>query len=130
MYGQDLDEETSPLASNIGWTVAWEPADRAFIGRDVIEQQRAAPSQKLAGLIMQEKGVLRHGQSITTNAGEGVITSGTFSPSMQCSIALARMPAAAEGECQVDIRGKLKNARIVKPPFVRNGKIRHALSDQ
>lgn len=124
LYGQDLDEDTSPLASNIGWTVAWEPSDREFIGRSAIEAERGACPQKLTGLVMREKGVLRHGQRVITSAGEGVITSGTYSPTMQCAIALARVPADAAGQCQVDIRGKQKNANIVKPPFVRNGKIR------
>ena len=124
LYGQDLDEDTSPLASNIGWTIAWEPQDRAFIGRAAIAAERDSCPMKLTGLIMKEKGVLRHGQTVMTNEGEGVITSGTFSPTMECAIALARVPSEAKGECQVDIRGKQKNATIVKPPFVRNGKIR------
>ena len=124
LYGQDLDEETSPLASNIGWTITWEPAEREFIGRAVIEAQRQQPAEKLTGLVMRQKGVLRHGQVVHTDAGDGIITSGTFSPSMGCAIALARLPAAASGVVQVDIRGKLKDATIVQPPFVRNGKIR------
>ena len=124
LYGQDLDEHTSPLASNIGWTVAWEPADRNFIGRAAIEPQRGQAPMKLTGLVMREKGVLRHGQVVTTDAGDGIITSGTFSPTLGFSIALARLPRVAQGECQVDIRGKMKTAQIVKPPFVRNGKIR------
>ena len=124
LYGQDLDEDTSPLASNIGWTIAWEPDARHFIGREAIEPQRRAPTLELTGLLLEDKGILRHGQTVVTEHGEGLITSGTFSPTMQCSIALARIPAAATGDCQVDIRGKLKKARIVKPPFVRNGRIR------
>ncbi len=123
LYGQDLDEDTSPLASNIGWTIAWEPADRDFIGRAAIEPARGQNEEKLTGLLLQDKGVLRHGQVVTTPVGDGIITSGTFSPTMGSSIALARVPRAAKGDCQVDIRGKLKQARIVKPPFVRNGKI-------
>ncbi len=123
LYGQDLDEDTSPLASNIGWTIAWEPAERDFIGRAAIEPERGQNAEKLTGLLLQDKGVLRHGQVVTTPAGDGIITSGTFSPTMGSSIALARVPRAAKGDCQVDIRGKLKQARIVKPPFVRNGKI-------
>lgn len=124
LYGQDLDEDTSPLASNIGWTIAWEPSDRPFIGRAAILEERDHSPMKLTGLVMREKGVLRQGQAVMTAEGEGVITSGTFSPTMQCAIALARIPTAASGECQVDIRGKQKSATIVKPPFVRNGKIR------
>ncbi len=123
LYGQDLDEDTSPLASNIGWTIAWDPADRNFIGRSAIEPERGQCPQKLTGLLLQDKGVLRQGQEVTTSAGSGIITSGSFSPTMSASIALARLPKEAAGDCQVDIRGKLKAARIVKPPFVRNGKI-------
>lgn len=123
LYGQDLDEQTSPLASNIAWTVAWDPAERDFIGRAAIEPLRGKSPEKLTGLVMREKGVLRQGQTVHTLAGDGVITSGTFSPTMQCAIALARVPRDASGQCQVDIRGKKKKATIVKPPFVRNGKI-------
>ncbi|MEQ9450350.1 MAG: glycine cleavage system aminomethyltransferase GcvT [Pseudomonadales bacterium] len=129
LYGQDLDEQTSPLASNIGWTIAWEPP-RDFIGRQAIEAEREQPQAKLTGLVMRDKGVLRHGQTVVTEAGKGVITSGTFSPTMGCSIALARLPADANGDCQVDIRGKLKKATIVQPPFVRNGKIRPSVLEK
>ena len=124
LYGQDLDEDHTPIASNIGWTIAWEPEDREFIGRQALASERADPQWKLTGLIMRDKGVLRHGQTVYTAAGEGVITSGTFSPTIQCAIALARVPVSATGDVQVDIRGKRKDAKIVKPPFVRNGKIR------
>jgi len=123
LYGQDLDEETSPLASNIGWTIAWQPQQRVFIGREAIEPQRGKCPMKLTGLMMRDKGILRHGQKVITQAGAGVITSGTYSPTLEYSIALARIPKAASGKCQVDIRGKLKTVDIVKPPFVRNGKI-------
>ncbi len=123
LYGQDLDENTSPLASNIGWTVAWQPPERAFIGRQAIEPQRGNCPTKLTGLVMRDKGILRHGQDVTTSAGDGIITSGTYSPTLECSIALARVPKEATGPCQVEIRGKLKAARIVNPPFVRNGKV-------
>jgi aminomethyltransferase len=123
LYGQDMDETTSPLASNIGWTIAWEPVQRDFIGRGAIEPERGAAPQKLTGLVMRAKGVLRHGQRVQTEVGDGIITSGTFSPTLGCSIALARVPRGATGDCRVDIRGKMKDATIVKPPFVRRGKI-------
>ena len=124
LYGTDMDESTSPLISGLGWTIAWEPADRDFIGRRALEQEKAAGvSQKLVGLVLEDKGVLRgHQQVIVEGAGNGEITSGTFSPSLKQAIALARVPVATADRCQVDIRGKLLNARVVKPVFVRDGK--------
>ena len=123
LYGQDMSEATSPYVSNIGWTVAWEPADRGFIGRYALRNVRLAPTHKLTGIILDDRGVLRHDQSVATDAGPGVVTSGTYSPTMQCSIGLARVPALAGDDCSVDIRGSQKKARLVKPPFVRKGKI-------
>ncbi len=122
LYGQDMDETTTPLESRLGWTLAWEPASRQFIGRAALEAQRqAGVSRKLVGLVLQTKGVMRHGQAVHTSAGPGIITSGAFSPTLGLSIALARVPQAAKGECQVDIRGRLQPARMVRPPFVRQG---------
>ena len=125
LYGQDLDEQTSPLASNIAWTIAWEPQERDFIGRQALTAERQHNDRKLTGLIMRDKGILRHGQVVHTDAGPGVITSGTYSPSLEYSIGLARVPKAASGECEVDIRGKRKAATLCKPPFVRNGNKMH-----
>jgi aminomethyltransferase len=123
LYGQDMDESTSPLVSNLAWTVAWQPAERDFIGRAALERQRAGGlPAKLTGLVFEGRGVLRHGQRVLTEHGDGTVTSGIFSPTLGYSIALARLPRAAKGECQVDVRGKLLTARIVKPPFVRNGR--------
>ena len=118
-----MSEATSPYVSNIGWTVAWEPADRGFIGRHALQDVRLAPTHKLTGIILEDKGVLRHDQRVVTDAGPGVVTSGTYSPTMQRSIGLVRVPAQAGDDCSVDIRGSLKKARLVKPPFVRKGKI-------
>ncbi len=123
LYGQDMDESTSPLISNIGWTVAWQPEDRAFIGRHALTEQRASVGQKLTGIVLEDKGVLRHDQAVQTDTGPGMVTSGTYSPTLQRSIGLARVPADAGEECTVDIRGTAKKARLVKPPFVRKGKI-------
>jgi aminomethyltransferase len=123
LYGQDMDETVSPLEANLAWTIAWEPADRDFVGRAALEQQRArGVATRLTGLVLEERGVLRHGQSVTTDAGEGVVTSGIFSPTLGYSIALARLPRKARGECRVVLRGQPKPARIVKPPFVRKGR--------
>ena len=123
LYGQDMDEEVDPLVSNLGWTVKWEPEDRDFVGRDALQIRRHGLDEKLVGLILIGKGVLRHGQRVLTDHGEGVITSGSFSPSMDCSIALARVPKLARERCRVEIRDKLVDAVVVKPPFVKHGKV-------
>lgn len=122
LYGQDMDETVSPLAANMGWTIAWEPTDRNFIGRAALEAQRAAGTYKLVGLVMEQKGVLRHGQKVIVAGGEGEITSGTFSPTLGYSIAMARVPATVGDTAEVDIRGKLVPVKVVKPSFVRMGK--------
>lgn len=124
LYGSDMDESISPLEAGMGWTIAWEPASRDFIGRKALEQQKAAGvPRKLVGLVMEARGVLRgHQKVVVANGGEGEITSGTFSPTLGYSIALARVPAATGATAQVDIRGKLNDVKVVRPPFVRNGK--------
>jgi aminomethyltransferase len=123
LYGSDMDEGVTPLESGLGWTIAWEPNDRDFIGRKALTSQRdAGPRRKLVGLVLEDKGVLRGHQKVVSEAGEGEITSGTFSPTLYRSIAMARVPVATGDEVQVDIRGKLLRARVVKPPFARNGK--------
>jgi aminomethyltransferase len=125
LYGQDMTMTTSPLESNLAWTIAWEPEGRAFTGRSALEQQKKkGVENKLVGLILTERGVMRSGQRVRTEAGEGQVTSGGFSPTMECSIALARVPLTANDQCEVEIRSKLLAARIVKPPFVRNGEIK------
>jgi aminomethyltransferase len=123
LYGNDMDETTSPLESGLSWTIGWEPADRDFIGRPVLDKQRAAGvRQKLVGLVLADRGVLRSHMRVVTSAGEGETTSGGFSPTLGKSIALARVPAGAGDTVEVDVRGKLLNAKVVKPPFVRHGK--------
>ncbi|MDX1729156.1 MAG: glycine cleavage system aminomethyltransferase GcvT, partial [Pseudoalteromonas tetraodonis] len=123
LYGLDMDESVSPLAANMAWTIAWEPEDRDFIGRDVLVKQRAEKStHKQVGLILEEKGVLRSGSKVIVDGGEGVITSGTFSPTLGYSVALARVPRSTGDIAQVEMRKKLVNVKVVKPGFVRNGK--------
>jgi aminomethyltransferase len=123
LYGQDMDESVTPLVSGLGWTVAMSD-EREFVGRRALEQQKeqGVPS-KLVGLVLEARGVLRPGQKVITPCGEGLTTSGSFSPTLQKAIAFARVPAAAGDSCEVEIRGKSLPARIVKPPFVRNGKV-------
>ena len=124
LYGQDMDESVSPLESGLAWTVDLKEP-REFIGRAALEKQQAAGNlRQLVGLKMTERGVLRAHQKVMTAHGEGEITSGTFSPTLGCSIALARVPAgvAAGDPVQVDLRGRPVAAQVVKFPFVRHGK--------
>jgi aminomethyltransferase len=124
LYGNDMDEGVTPLESGLTWTVAFDPPEREFIGRPALDAMRAhGVPRKLVGLVLEERGVLRsHQKVVVPGGGEGELTSGTFSPSLQKSIGFARVPAAAGDQVQVDIRGKLLPARVVKYPFVRHGK--------
>ena len=126
LYGTDMDETVSPLEAGLNWTIAWEPAERDFIGRAALEALReAGNNQRFVGLLLEDRGVLRNHQKVVVDGvGEGEITSGGFSPTIGKSIALARVPAGDYDRAQVEVRGKLLNVRIVKTPFVRNGKIR------
>ncbi|MCH8058055.1 MAG: glycine cleavage system aminomethyltransferase GcvT [Proteobacteria bacterium] len=121
LYGQDMDEDVTPLESGLGWTVAMKD-NRRFIGREALETQTARGiSLRLVGLVLEGRGILRPRQKVLTARGEGETTSGGFAPTLRKAIALARIPAGADDSCEVEIRGKLLPARIVKVPFVRNG---------
>ena len=127
LYGQEMDEGVSPLAANMGWTIAWAPEDRDFIGRAALEKQREQGTHELVGLIMTEKGVLRNELPVrftdaAGNAQEGIITSGSFSPTLGYSIALARVPAGIGENAIVQIRNREMPVKVTKPGFVRNGK--------
>ncbi len=121
LYGQDMDETVSPLDAGLAWTVAMKDG-RDFVGKPALTatgQQKA-----FLGLILLDKGVLRGHQQVVTKQGNGEITSGSFSPTLQQSIALARLPLGVQvgDEVEVDIRGKLLKAKVTKPVFARNGK--------
>ncbi|MDF2939564.1 MAG: gcvT [Gammaproteobacteria bacterium] len=123
LYGQDMDESISPLESGLSWTVAMQDA-RQFIGRAALEAQiEKGLMHKMVGLVLEDRGVLRsHQKVVVSNDKSGEISSGTFSPSLGVGIALARVPCDIGEQCFVDIRGKLLSARVVSPPFVRQGK--------
>jgi len=124
LYGNDMDEGQNPLESGLAWTVSFEDPARDFIGRKALEKLKAAGlKRKFVALVLEDRGVLRGHQKVVTASGEGEITSGTFSPSMEKSIALARVPRDTGATVQVDVRGKLLNARVVKAPFVRHGQV-------
>jgi len=134
LYGHDMDDTISPYECNMGWTLALKD-DRDFVGRDalVAKRQQAkdnGTAMKQVGLLLETRGVLREGMTVTINQGTdkettGIITSGTFSPSLKQSIAIARIPAdiTDEDKVQVDLRskGKFVDVRVLKLPFVRNG---------
>jgi aminomethyltransferase len=127
LYGNDMDENFHPLESGLAWTVAFDPPDRDFIGRAALERAQRENGRELVGLLLEDRGVLRSHQKVqvegtASNGLTGEVTSGTFSPTLNRSIALARVPKTLQQSVQVDIRGKLHAARIVKPPFVRHGK--------
>jgi aminomethyltransferase len=118
LYGNDMDEDHHPLESGLAWTVAFLPKEREFIGRQALEGLRDG-GLELVGLVLEDRGVLRSHQKILPS---GEVTSGTFSPTLNRSIALARVPRTGLSRVHVEIRGKPHAASIVKPPFVRHGK--------
>lgn len=125
LYGHEMDDGISPLVANMGWTIAWQPSERNFIGRQALEAEKAAGiTQKLVGLVLRERGVLRAEQIVSVEGSnqKGVITSGTFSPTLGYSIALARVPATVGSHCEVDMRGKQVKVEVIAPNFVRHGK--------
>jgi aminomethyltransferase len=122
LYGQDMDENVTPWEANLGWTVALDEG-RDFIGRAALEQQKAAGvARKMIGVVLDDKGVLRHGQKVLSASGEGEILSGSFAPTLDKAIAFARIPAGDAGDLRVEIRGRELPLRQVKYPFVRDGK--------
>ncbi|WP_153160277.1 glycine cleavage system aminomethyltransferase GcvT [Zoogloea sp. 1C4] len=122
LYGNDMDETVSPLNAGLAWTIDFKDASRDFIGKAALQANPA--SQQVLGLVLEDKGVLRAHQHVFTAQGEGETTSGTFSPTLEKAIAMARLPlGVAPGDAvEVDIRGKRLKARVVKASFVRNGK--------
>jgi len=152
LYGNELDEAHHPLESGLAWTVAFEPRQRAFIGRDALERARQDGGERLVGLLLEDRGVLRRGQRIAltdplagatvatdrppgatvvtdrTAGATGMLTSGTFAPTLKRSIGLARVAQGVGARVWVDIRGTFHPASVVKPPFVRHGTVRIPLA--
>jgi aminomethyltransferase len=120
LYGPEMNENISPLEASLAWTVDLN-TERDFIGKQALLTQ--TPGKMIVGLVLTGKGVLRSHQKVLTNQGEGEITSGTFSPTIGKAIALASVPIGASGSCEIEMRNKKSSAKIVKTPFVRNGKI-------
>lgn len=124
LYGSDMDETTSPLESNLAWTVSWNDIERDFLGKKSLQQQlQRGVKQQLVGLLMKERGMMRHQQKVFFDGnGVGEITSGGFSPILGHSIALARVPINATSHAAIEYRGTKIPVQIVKPPFVKHGK--------
>jgi len=122
LYGQDMDENVTPWEASLAWTISLDEG-RDFIGRKALEAQKAVGVPRaMVGLVLDEKGVLRHGQKVLTPQGEGEILSGSFAPTLNKSVAFARIPAGVGDNVRVDIRGREVPVRVVKFPFVRDGK--------
>lgn len=124
LYGQDMTETTTPLESGLGWVVKLEPAERDFIGMGaLLFQKQQGLHRKLVGLILEGQGIMRANQRVVIeNAQDGIITSGTYSPTLEKSIAFARVPIKTPELVHIDIRGKLVPARVTKPRFIKHGK--------
>ncbi|TEU24675.1 MAG: glycine cleavage system aminomethyltransferase GcvT [Gammaproteobacteria bacterium] len=124
LYGSEMNDEVSPLEAALTWTVDLTDEERRFVGRDALEALKdKGANNTIVGLVLEGKGVIRDHQKVVTNNGEGEVTSGTFSPTMNKAIALASVPKGSEGLCEIEMRNKMVSAKIVKPPFVRNGKV-------
>ena len=124
LYGSEMNDEVSPLEAALSWTVDLSNEDRQFVGRKALEElKNDGAKNTIVGLVLEGKGVIRDHQKVVTSLGDGEVTSGTFSPTMGKAIALARVPIDATGSCEIEMRNKLVSAKIVKPPFVRNGKV-------
>ena len=128
LYGNDMDENQSPLESGLSWTVDFSNESRQFLGRSALEKHKEEGIKyKFVGLILNGKGVLRSHQKVLLDDNgvqlEGELTSGTFSPTMQEAIGFARVPVETRDKCLVEIRKKHLEASVVKLPFVRNGQV-------
>lgn len=124
LYGHDMDDAIHPYECGLAWTIDLNDTERNFFGKAELQEKiQQGLAYKQVGLVLEDKGVLREGIKVLNDHGDtGIITSGTFSPSLKCSIAIARVPINTGDKVQVELRGELKPARVVKLPFVRLGK--------
>lgn len=124
LYGAEMNDSISPLEAALAWTVDLADKNRHFVGREMVEDlQHTGAEKTIVGLVLKGKGVIRHQQKVITNSGIGEVTSATFSPTMGKSIALASVPKGTQGVCEIEMGNKRLPAKIVKPPFVRYGKV-------
>lgn len=121
LYGAEMDEMTTPFDANLSWCVDFNDESRDFIGRAAYANLKS--EKTIVGLVLEGKGMIRKGQIVECENGDGVVTSGGFSPTMKVSIGLARVPKNSVGKVKIQIRNKTVFAKIVAPPFVKNGEI-------
>ena len=123
LYGNDMTINNHPYESNLGWTIDMSDENREFIGKNALLAIDQSKSQKIVGIILQDKGVLRSGYEITHEQGKGVVLSGSYAPTLQSSIGLARVDQGYKENGKVMIRNKLLNVDFVSPRFLGQGKI-------
>ena len=123
LYGNDMTINNHPYESNLGWTIDMSDKNREFIGKNALLSIDQSKSQKIVGIILQDKGVLRSGYEITHEQGKGVVLSGSYSPTLQSSIGLARVDQGYKENGKVMIRNKVLNIDFVSPRFLGQGKI-------
>lgn len=124
LYGQDIDETTTPWEAGLGWLVHLDSKDD-FIGREILTQQKInGVKRRLVGLRMQGRNIARHGYPVlSSDEVVGIVTSGTLSPTLGYPLALAYVPtqlATINQNLAVEIRGKVYPAVVVKRPFYRS----------
>ena len=123
LYGNDMTIENHPYESNLGWTIDMTDENRQFIGKQALLSIDQSKSQKIVGIILRDKGVLRSGYEVIHNEGKGVVLSGSYSPTLQSSIGLARVDQGYKKDGKVMIRNKMLNIDFVSPRFIERGKI-------
>ena len=123
LYGNDMTIENHPYESNLGWTIDMTDENRQFIGKQALLSIDQSKSQKIVGIILRDKGVLRSGYEVIHNEGKGVVLSGSYSPTLQSSIGLARVDQGYKKDGKVMIRNKILNIDFVSPRFIERGKI-------
>ncbi len=128
LYGHEMDEKITPLECHLASTVDWQDENRHFIGKEaLLAQKQSGILQQLVGLVMLEQGIPRAGMvcklvDATNNEKKGVITSGSYSPTLECGIAMARIPSGDFSLAQIEIRGKKSFAKVIPLPFLKKGK--------
>lgn len=123
LYGQDMDEQISPLECGLAWTVRKENAN--YIGSEALDALRSKGiTKKMTGVVLRQRGILRHNQELIDDNGlTGIITSGTFSPSAQVAIGMAIVDKNFSDNVKVKIRKNELAVKCINLPFVRNGKV-------